>query len=99
MSESVHFDLGPIVATSDALEALQRNEMTGLELLSRHARGDWGELCEEDREANKSAIKSGARLMSVYTLPDGTKLWIITDAEIDEQHHRQATTLLLPENY
>jgi hypothetical protein len=99
MPESVHFDLGPIVATPDALEALQRNEMTGFELIARHARGDWGEICDEDKEVNQAALKSGARLMSVYTLPDGTKLWIITDAEIDEQHHRQATTLLLPENY
>jgi hypothetical protein len=99
MPESVRFDLGRIVATPDALEALQRNEMTGLELLSRHARGDWGELCDEDKEVNQAALKSGARLMSVYTLPDGTKIWIITDAEIDEQHHRQATTLLLPQDY
>ena len=36
----VTFNLGPIVATVDALEALKRNNMTGLELLSRHACGD-----------------------------------------------------------
>ncbi len=98
MSE-IRFDLGPIVATPGALEALQRNQMTGLELLARHARGDWGELDDEDKQANADALQSGARIMSVYTLPDGTKIWLITDAEIDDQHHRQASTLLLPDEY
>jgi hypothetical protein len=93
------FDLGPIVATPGALEALQRNHMTGLELLARHCRGDWGELCDEDKQANADALQTGARIMSVYTLPDGTKMWLITDAEIDDQRHRQASTFLLPDEY
>ena len=95
----VSFDLGPLVATPDALEALKRNNMTGLELLSRHSACDWGTLCDEDKAANESALTTGARLMSSYTLPDETVLWIITDAEIDDAHHRYCTTLLLPDNY
>jgi hypothetical protein len=98
MSE-IRFDLGPIVATPGALEALQRNQMTGLELLARHCRGDWGDLDDEDKAANNAAIQTGARLLSAYHLPDGTKIWLITDAEIDDQHHRQATTFLLPDEY
>lgn len=96
---SVSFHLGPIVATPGALELLKSNNMTGLELLARHAHGDWGDSCEEDKQANMAALQTGARLLSSYTLPDGEKLWIITDAEIDEEHHRQATTLLLPTDY
>ncbi len=95
----VQFDLGPIVATVGALHALQRNDMSGMSLVRRHAKGDWGEIDEEDRQTNLAALDTGARLMSVYTLDDGTKLWIITDAEIDTKHHRKATTLLLPEEY
>jgi len=93
------FDLGPIVATPGALDALQRNSMNCLELLARHARGDWGDLDEEDKRANDAAIQTGARLLSAYHLPDGTKIWLITDAEIDAQRHRQATTFLLPDEY
>lgn len=93
------FSLGPIVATPGALEALGRNQSTGIEYLQRHANGDWGDLDKEDKSANEAALKSGARLMSAYRLPDGTKLWIITDAEIDDKHHRQATTFLLPGEY
>jgi hypothetical protein len=98
-AQTPRFDLGPIVATPGALDALQRNGMTGLELLSRHARGDWGDLDAEDKKSNDAAIQTGARLLSAYHLPDKTKLWIITDAEIDEQHHRQASTFLLPTEY
>jgi len=93
------FHLGPIVATPGALEALKRNNMTGIELIKRHITGDWGDLDSEDKKANENALKSGARILSAYTLGDGTKLWLITDAEIDSEHHRQATTFLLPEEY
>ena len=98
MSE-IRFDLGPVVATPGALEALQRNRMTGLELLARHCRGDWGDLDEDDKQANNAALQTGARLLSAYRLPDGTKIWLITDAEISDDHARQATTFLLPDEY
>lgn len=99
LARNVSFDLGPLVATPGALEALERTGTHALDLIRRHARGDWGELCDEDRTANASALSTGARLMSVYRLSDGTVLWVITDAEIDNEHHRQATTLLLPDEY
>jgi len=99
MSKKQLFDLGSVVATPGALEDLERNGMTGLELLKRHVTGDWGDLCEEDKKANEAALKTGARIMSSYWLQDESKLWIITDAEVDEQHHRYATTILRPEDY
>jgi hypothetical protein len=96
---AVSFDLGPIVSTPGALEALRACDADPLQYLGRHARGDWGDLCEEDKHSNNAALQTGARLMSAYTLPDGTKLWVITDAEIDDNHNRQATTFLLPDEY
>ena len=98
-THNVQFDLGPVVGTPGALQALAACGVDPLHYLSRHARGNWGDLCEEDKQANEAALHTGARLMSAYTLPDGTKLWVITDAEIDDNHHRQATTLLLPDEY
>lgn len=99
MMETISFDLGPVVATPGALLALEKVGKAPTEYIQRHARGDWGDLCDEDQEANRRALADGSRIMSSYFLPDETKLWIITDAEIDEQHHRQATTLLLPDEY
>jgi len=96
--QKARFGLGQIVATPGALEALQRNKSTGLEYLRRHASGDWGVLCEEDKQANDDALKTGARIMSVYFLSDETKLWIITEAA-DDHGRRTATTFLLPDEY
>lgn len=61
--------------------------------LARHAAGDWGDLCGEDRAANDRAVAVGARILSAYHTPEGVKLWIITEAD------RSATTILLPEEY
>ena len=66
--------------------------------VGRHASGDWGIVCDEDKQANNDALRAGARLLSAYFLTDETKLWIITDAQ-DDKGKRQATTLLLPEEY
>ena len=96
--QKVQFSLGQVVATPGALEALQRNNSTGLDYLRRHASGDWGIVCEEDKHANNDALQSGARLMSAYFLSDETKLWIITEAAGDDGN-RAVTTLLLPDEY
>lgn len=96
--QEVRFKLGQIVATPGALDAMQRNNSNGLEYLRRHVSGDWGIVCEEDKQANEDALKTGARLLSAYFLPDETKLWIITEAA-DDAGNRVATTFLLPEEY
>jgi len=94
------FDLGPILATPGALAALAAAHTDPLMLLIRHACCDWGDLDTEDKAANSNALITGARILSAYTLPGGDgKVWIITDAVIDEKGHRQATTILLPEEY
>lgn len=92
------FGLGRIVATPGALEALRRNGTAGIEYLRKHALGDWGVVCEGDKQANEEALVSGARILSAYFLPDETKLWIITEAQ-DDSGRRTATTFLLPEEY
>ncbi len=95
----VSFDLGRVVATPGALTALEENSVSPDDLLDRHIGGDWGDLCDEDKMANVMAIQNGSRILSAYTLPDATKIWIITDAVIDDKGGRYATTLLLPSEY
>ena len=64
-----------------------------MEFLQRHAAGDWGEVDAHDKAENEYSLQQGFRLLSAYRLADGTKIWIITEAD------RSATTLLLPEEY
>jgi hypothetical protein len=85
------FPTGQIVSTPGALDLAAQ----GLDLLSylvRHVSGDWGDLCDEDKEENNFSLKHGYRLLSSYQTPFG-KLWIITEAD------RSVTTFLLPEEY
>ncbi len=83
------FEMGVVVATPGAL-ALGVNL---IELLDRHARGDWGDLSAFDRRENDQALRYGARILSSYTLTGGRKVWIITEA------NRASTSILLPEEY
>lgn len=87
------FSLGRVVATPGALAALQATKQSTLSFLKRHEQGDWGELDAHDVAENEFSLINGFRLLSVYTLTDGTHIWIITEAD------RSATTLLLPQEY
>ena len=74
------FSAGQIVATPGALALLQKANKSALELLSRHLRGDWGDLCQEDKTENELSLKYGFRLMSSYLAIPTEKLWIIQTA-------------------
>ena len=59
----------------------------------RHRAGDWGEVDAADAAANDRAVSEGERVLSAYTLKDGTRLWVITEAD------RSSTCILLPDEY
>jgi hypothetical protein len=61
--------------------------------LIRHLAGDWGEVCDEDRASNESALKEGDRLFSVYKKEGVSTIWIITEWD------RSVTTVLFPDEY
>ena len=87
------FKLGQVVSTPAALQALQQSNESPWTYLARHLAGDWGEVCQEDKEMNDEAVTDGSRILSAYTLKSGEKLWIITEAD------RSVTTCLLPSDY
>ena len=87
------FNLGRVVATPGIIEALTATgEISGTYLM-RHAKGDWGDLDDDDKGMNDLALQHDERILSAYTLLDGTRIWIITEAD------RSSTTILLPEEY
>ena len=92
-SNGLLFPLGDLVATPGALSALEKNGVVPMRLISRHMKGDWGDVPPDDADANTDALRIGARLLSSYALPDGACIWIITEAD------RSATTLLLRDEY
>lgn len=91
------FDLGQVVATPGAIEALNKFGFRHWQFeitpyLDRHQSGDWGEVSPEDAKENDFSVKHNYRLLSAYTVGD-TKVWVITE------HDRSVTTLLLPSEY
>ena len=90
---AVRFHLGQVVATVGVLNALNESNQTCTEFLHRHATGDWGDLDAEDKQTNERAILHGERLLSAYLTKNGSKIWIISEAD------RSSTTLLLPDEY
>jgi len=85
------FPFGRLMATPAVLEVVTQYELT--DALCRHADGDRGDVCREDKAANDHALLVGSRLFSVYHTTDGTKFWIITEAD------RAVTTVLLRSDY
>jgi hypothetical protein len=92
------FPLGRLAATPGALEAMEASGQTAEFFLARHANGDWGEVDDEDQQLNDEALIHGDRILSAYRTLKGVKLWIITEAA-DDNGHRAATTILLPDEY
>jgi hypothetical protein len=87
------FPLGEVVATPGAIEALEKAKTSAWDLLRRHVAGDFGEVDQDDWQANLEAIKDDARILSAYTLTTGERIWVITEAD------RSSSCLLLPQDY
>lgn len=91
------FALGQCLATQGALGALEDNHTFPIVFLKRHESGDWGDLDANDKILNELAIRAVpedcSRILSMYQLPDGQKIYIITEWD------RSRTTILLRSEY
>ena len=87
------FAPGWVVATPGAAEAFSRTGDNPYSFVRRHESGDWGDLDQEDRMENERSVSQGFRIFSSYRLSDGTKIYVITEAD------RSSTCILLPEEY
>lgn len=105
-SLNTKFPLGQIVGTPRAMRALDDARQAPWEyIIKRHGQGDWGDMvkhengCTDGNECswclNDQALldEDGGRIFSVYVLPTGVKVWVITEAD------RSSTCIMLPEDY
>lgn len=89
--QTILFPLGQLCATPGILAEVSPEEIAVA--VTRHASGDWGDLCQEDIDENQRALKENCRLLSAYSSNNGVKFWIITEWD------RSVTTVLLPSEY
>ena len=91
------FELGRVVSTIGVKELFDADKKFAefvCKSFFKHCDGDWGDLCEEDKEMNDSALKNGDdRILSKYNYDEDTSIYIITEWD------RSATTILFPEEY
>ena len=88
---SLSFPLCQTVITRNANSQLHPEDV--FLSLRRHAARDWGDVCPADRAENELSLKEGFRLLSTYQDRNGTRFWIITEAD------RSVTAVFLPEDY
>jgi hypothetical protein len=74
-SNTIKLSLGKIDITSNARSILTSDEVASA--LSRHARGDWGDVAPEDAERNIEAVHEGSQVYSAYGEVN-RRFWVIT---------------------
>jgi hypothetical protein len=87
------FPLGHVVMTPGAAAACEASGDDLLAFLIQHICLDPGDLSAEDIAENHLSLREGFRILSAYRLCDGTRIWIITEAD------RSSTCILLPSEY
>jgi len=96
ISSEARFSLGRLLMTRGVNNRVADDSgFAGFVLASlrRHARCDWGDLCQEDKKENEFSLDKHLRLFSAYEKEGLPKIWIITEAD------RSATTALFPDEY
>ncbi|MGZ4971311.1 MAG: type I restriction endonuclease subunit M [Limisphaerales bacterium] len=99
VSRPTLFNLGCVVATPGALAVCAQDYLQSC--LNRHVSGDFGVICDDDKQANTEAVAAGDRILSAYPINSALPckgygencLWIITEGD------RSVTTFLLPSEY
>ena len=93
------FEIGQLVATHGVANLMNEDPVfSGFARRSfrRFISGDWGEMCESDKQQNEGALKNSEnRIFAAYENAEhpAWKLWIITEWD------HSATTLLFPSEY
>ena len=65
------------------------------DVIHRYVTQDWGDLCEQDMEFNRRALKEGGRILAAYQTSRG-KVYVITD---DTLAMPTVTTVLYAHEY
>jgi hypothetical protein len=91
---NARFDLGELIITPAAEEALEKAGQDLSFFLQKHAAGDWGDLDTEDKASNERALPHG-RVMSSYKTLLSETVWLISEWQGDIR----TTTALLPSDY
>lgn len=73
------FHPGKLLVSPWALDTLRANDVPVISVMLHHIAGDWGVVSDDDKRQNDLSINAGLRLISIYRLPDQTRVLVITE--------------------
>ena len=92
----INYSLGKVVMTNGISSKMAENEKFSNEIANcfrRYIVCDWGALCDEDKEMNDKALRTGtARVLAAYDTSEG-RVYIITEQNLSY------TTILFADEY
>ncbi len=92
----INYSLGKVIMTSSINSKMVENEKFASEIANcfkRYIVCDWGEMCNDDKEMNDNALRTGtARVLASYNTSEG-RVYIITE------QNRSCTTILFADEY
>lgn len=91
------FPVGVVTATPAALDQLHRAGVDPVDLVHRHASGDYGTVAEDSARINEETIRERiGTILSVYPLGEEDKIWVSTSLHEDGDAH---TCVLCPSEW
>ena len=92
----INYSLGKVVMTNGINSKMAENKKFSDEIMNcfkKYMVCDWGDMCNEDKEMNDNALRTGtARVLASYDTSEG-KVYIITE------QNRSYTTILFANEY
>ena len=92
----INYSLGKVVITNGISNKMAESEKFANEItdcFKRYITCDWGNMCDEDKEMNDNALRTGtARVLAAYDTSEG-RVYIITEQD------RSCTTILFADEY
>ena len=92
----INYSLGKVVMTNGINSKMAENKKFSDEIMNcfkKYMVCDWGDICNEDKEMNDNALRTGtARVLAAYNTSEG-RVYIITEQD------RSYTTILFADEY
>jgi hypothetical protein len=84
-SRNLLFPIGALVFSAGIDQLVRAGRLDPMPYFRRHTRGDWGEVSDQQWQANNAALQSGASLESHYVIHPG---WPFASLRRAAQRHR-----------
>ncbi|MEB3081599.1 hypothetical protein VD792_26725 [Pseudomonas aeruginosa] len=80
------FPVGALIFSAGVDRLMRAGRLDPLPYFQRHASGDWGDVTDEQWQANNAALQSGGRLESLYMVHRQLSIRVVTAADRHETH-------------